>query len=308
MGAPENPTPLSVTLTMDDATRARLAQAAGIVAVAESFDIDCVENAVLANTELRSYIEREKAIEQAWDGFVKPAEQILDHAKSIFKPARDALKHGQAILKTKLGAWTQREMERVAAEQRAREEADRRARAEAEAKAAAERARAEEAARKAREEARIAEEARQRAEDEAKAARLAGDRKAAAEAERRAQAQAAERAKKEEEERRVREEAERRATQAMLAAATSPAPAPVQAAVPAGFGMRKNWIAELAPGKTEDAAKLEIVKAIAAGRSDLLALLQLDMKSAAKLAKALEAQFNVPGLTARNAPVATSRA
>ena len=49
------------------------------------------------------------------------------------------------------------------------------------------------------------------------------------------------------------------------------------------------------------------IEAIANGKNEFLSLLELDMKAANKLAKALEDHFNVPGLKARNDPVAATR-
>lgn len=307
MGAPE--TTLQITLAMDEQMRSQLRQTEGIVAVAEAFEIDSAAMAEAANREIREIKARAKQIEELRRGFLEPAQQIIARAKALFNPALDALGRAEEILKGKLAQWKILEDERVARERREREEAERRARAEAEARAAAERAKAEEAARKAREEAEAAERRRREAEEAARRAREEGDRRAAAEAERRAQAAAAERARREEEERLRLEEGERKAAEIQLAAAAAvPSQAPVQeAAVPAGFTLRDNWVAELEPGKTEDQVKEEIVRAIAAGRTDLLSLLALDMKAASKLAKALTKQFNVPGLRAVNKPVPVSR-
>lgn len=300
---------LTVTLKMDDSLRGQLRQAEGIVAVAEAYQIEDGATAQLANDELRNVIARKKKVDEWRTGFVRPAREIIENARALFNPALEALEKAEGILKQGLLGWNQREEKRIADERRAQEDAARKARQEAEARAAQERARSEEIQRKAREDARLAEERRQKAEAEAKAAREAGDRRAAAEAERRAQTEAAERARREEEERKAIEEGERKAQEAQLAAAAQTPAAPVAAAAtPKGFGMKKNWIAELEPGKTEDDAKVAIAKAIAEGRRDLLPMLALDMKAAGKLAKALEANFSVPCLKARNAPVATSRA
>lgn len=304
-----NDAPLSVTLQMDEATRSQLLQSMSVVAVAEAYVIDSPETANLANTELREIITREKKIEELRKGFVAPAQQIIENARSLFNPALIALGQAKDIIKGRLMAWTT-EQQRLADEAKRRaQEDERRRRHEADQKAAAERARAEEQARKAREEARLAEEARVRAEAEARKAREEGDKKAAAEAERRAQAAAAESAKREEEARARIEEGEAKANAMQLtAAASAPTAAASAPTTVAGFSARKNWIAELEPGKTEDQAKVLVVQAIGAGRTDLLSLIDLDMKAAGKLAKALEGNFNVPGMKARNAPVATSRA
>lgn len=308
MGNP-NELPLTIQLTMDEQMRSQLRQTEGVVAVAESYVIDSSEVAELANTELREIKMRAKRVEELRKGFISPAQQIIENARALFNPALQALAHAETILKNRLTAWTTEQEQRAAEARRKAEEEERRCRAEAEAAAAAERARAEEAARKAREEARLAEEARARAEAEARNAREVGNRKAAAEAERRAQAAAAEAAKREEEARACIEAGESKANEALLSAAATPVPTQAQEpAKVAGFGLRDNWIAELEPGKTDDQVKLLVVQAIAAGRSDLLSLMKLDMSAASKLAKALKGNFNAPGMRAINKPIAASRA
>lgn len=312
MGAPETipVQPLSVTLALDPQMQQHLAEASGIITHVESIEIDSPAMAEYANGELRQIIERKKRIEAMKKDFVAPAKLIVANAEKWFDPSLDAHAKAEQIVKGKLGDFTKKEHERVAAEERARREAERRAREEAEQAAAAARARAEEAARKAREEAAKAEAERKRQEELAAKARADGDKRAAADAERRAQTAAAERAKKEEEERQrlAGAEAEANRIQLEASAKAQAAALPVQeAAKVEGFSMRKNWVAELADGHDEDRVKALIVEAISGGRRDLLSLLALDMKTAGKLAKTQEKNFSVPGLVARNNPVATSR-
>lgn len=288
--APEN---LSVVLHMDEALQASLRRHIGVVAEAEACTVDSQEMAEIANTEMRGVIVRRKALEGERKGFLEPAQSIIERAKNLFSPAIAALERAEGIYKAKLLNFQQDQQRKADEARRAAEDAARKARQVAEAQAAAERARAEEQAREARRRAEEAEAARRKAEAE-------GNVRAAA-------AAAAEKAKAEERERAVLENGEAKAMQAQLAAAN------VQPAVPvpeptkiAGFSSAKNWIAELAPGFDEEKAKDAIVVAIATGRRDLLSVLALDMKAAGKLAKALEKNFNVPGLTARNNPTARS--
>ncbi len=105
-----------------------------------------------------------------------------------------------------------------------------------------------------------------------------------------------------------REKGEAKANETVMVAAAA-APTTV---VPAetkveGFTVRDNWKAELAQGMDDGKAVLLIAQAIAAGRSELVPMLKLDLSSADKLAKALKTAFNVPGLVAVNRPVAASR-
>jgi hypothetical protein len=155
------------------------------------------------------------------------------------------------------------------------------------------RARAEEQARAQRKLAQEAEERRLAAERE-------GNSRAAA-------AAAAEAAKATEKAASVVENAEVTAQEAILTAAAAPTAPVVEVQKIEGFSTRSNWIAELTVGKTEEQAVLEIAGEIAAGRRDLAALLQLDMTSANRLAKALKSAFNVPCLRAVDRPVAASR-
>lgn len=319
MGAPETTQFLPVTATaqIDDAKRQQIAASQALVVDAESLVVDSAPMAEYAHTFLRDVKGRSKMLEAMYDDIAAPFKEGLNRLRGWIKPAIDANNKAEEIVKGKLADFTKKEQERVAAAERARKDAERRAREEAEQQAAAARARAEEAARKAREEAARAEAERARQEEAARVAREAGDKKAAAAAERAAQAAAAEKAKKEEEERQKLAGAEAEATRIQLEAAVRADAnnVPVQAAAEIkGFGMRKNWVAELVDGMTPEDAGAAIVRAICGlpanaplPRADLLALLPLDMKVAGKLAKAQEKSFSVPGLVAINRPVATSR-
>lgn len=316
MGAPEPqvaaPENLSITLHMDAALQATLQRHLGVVAEAEACVIDSPEMAHLANTEMRGVIERKKAIERERKGFLEPAQQIIERAKALFNPAIGALERAEGIYKSKLLNFQQAEEHKAAEARRAAEAEARRIRQEAEQRAAAERARAEAAAREARQRAEAAAAEQRKQAEEAERLRREGSARAAAEAEAKARAAAAERAKQEERERAAVENGEAKAMQAQLtASAVVAAPQPVAPTQLAGFGTAKNWIAELAPGFDEEKAKAAIIMAIAGSvviaRPDLLSGIALDWKALGKLAKALEKNFNVPGMTARNAPIAKSR-
>jgi len=305
------PAPMQVTLTMEDAMLDQLRGAEGVVGEAKAFIITSADTAEFANTKLRGLKALKTQVNKWRDGFLEPAMTIITNAKALFNPARDAIDTADVIWRGKLGEWTQAEERRIAEERRAAEAMERKIRLAAEAKAAAELARAAEAARKAREEAKKAEEAREKAEAEARAAREAGNKKAAAEAERRAQAAAAERARQEEVEQTRIAEGDRKAAESLLAASAAAEAnrAPVaESTTPKGFGMRDNWSAELEPGKTEDDVKMALCTAIAVEkRRELLPLLEIDMKAANKLAKALKQHLNAPGLKAVNNPTTVSR-
>jgi hypothetical protein len=294
MGAPETPfQPIALTVALDDARQQQLAAALAVVEDAQSLVIDSPQMAEYANTFLRDVKTRKERVEAMHEDICGPIRLALANARKWFTPSIDANDQAERIVKAKLSAWTQQQA-RIADEARrkAAEEA-RRVREEAERKAAAERARAEQAAAEAR---RKAEDAAKR-EAEAKAT---GNARAAA-------AAAAERARREEEERQKREDGERKAQEIEMAAASAPVAIIEEQKGPAGFSMRKNWIAELAPDTSEDDAILQIVRALAGGRTDLVSLLDIDWKAAKQLAKAQEKNFNVPGLKARNDPVPTSR-
>lgn len=284
--------PLSVTLQMDDQTRAQLRNSEGVIAIAESFEIDSPELAVAANNELRSIKERLTRIEALRKSFIAPAQQIIENANALFNPAREALSRGESIIKQRLLDYQTEERRKAEEARRIAEEAERKARQEAEAKSAAERAKAEQKAAETRRMAEEAEAARKRLEAEGKA-------KQAAQA-------AADAAKLREQAAATIENAEVKAQQIQLAAAAAAPAAVVAAPVKLeGFSARDNWICEFAQGHDETSVKQKIAAALPA-RPELLALFKLDMSAAGKMAKALKGAFNVPGLAARNDPIAAS--
>lgn len=284
---------LSVTLAMTPALASELQRETGALEVAKAYVIDTPEMATLANDELKKRKQIITRLKELKAGFVAPAKQIIANAEALFDPAISANQGAEVFLKGALTTWTQ-EQERIAAEaRRLDEEEARKARQKAEAEAAAARARAEEQARAARAEAEAAEKRRLEAE-------AAGNARAAA-------AAAAEAAKLNAKAESVVENAEAHAQEVVLTAAASAEVVVPAAQKLAGFSTRDNWVAELAPNITNEGAILAIVREIAAGRNDLLPMLQLDMSAAGRLAKALRGSFKVPGLVAVNRPVAASR-
>lgn len=281
---------LSVTLKMDDKVGTALRMHGDAEERAASYIIDSPDMAQLAATELKGMKDGVKEIDRLYDGFVEPAKQIIENARAFFIPTRQALERAIASLGSKLVTY-QQEQDRIAEENRLKAEAEaRRQRQEAEQRAAAERARAAVIAEENRKKAAEVEEARLKAEAE-------GNARAAA-------SLAAESARLIEKADAVVENAEAKAATAVMEAAAAPvvaAPAKI-----AGLSLRKNWVAEIEPGKTEK----DVIRAIAAllnERPELIALLSLDMTAAKKLAKAQEGEFNVPYMKARNAPIAASR-
>lgn len=283
---------LSVNLTMTAQDYADLANQSSTLDMVRGYIVDSPEMADAANAELRSVKGSIKLFEEKKRAFVAPARQIIAEAEALFDPALKALGEAESLLKSRLLTYVQEQERKALEAKRAAEEEARKAAQKAAAEAAAIRAKAEEQARAAR-----------RLEEEAEARRLKAIAEGnAAEAAR----AAAEAAKAAEKAAAVQENAEAKANEVqMVAAASAPVAAPA-AKAPAGFSMRDNWICELAPGMTEEKAVAAIASE-SAKRPELLTLLKLDMTTAGKLAKALKTAFNVPGLVAKNAPVAASR-
>lgn len=262
--------------------------------IAESFGvIDSPQLADEANKFLRETKEGAEKAQKMLDLILAPFERAVKEVRGKFKPAIDDRAAAEKIIKTKLLAWSDlcaqqyREQERLAAEARRKVEA------EAAAKAAAERARTEEQARALQ--AQADEEARKREE-----ALAAGNTRAAAAASARAAA-LTERSSS------VAQAGEMKAQELVLSAAAIPVAASVAVKAPAGTSMRKNWQAELPDGSTEDAAKRALCAAIASGRTELFAFLDLNWSALHKSAKSYEHNFTVPGFIARNNPILASR-
>lgn len=278
---------LSVTLAITPEIRSVINTCTALQ-IAQSWHIDDADSADAVSAE-RTSVKTALAEVKAWHTrFVAPAKQIMEAASDLFKPRINDLTAADEHYKGLLEDWSARERQRVAEENARREAEARKMRQEAEAKAAAERARAEEQAREARRKVQEAEAAQAKALGE-------GNAKAAAKA-------AAEAAKQTEAERAARENGEARAQQAQLEAAAA-APVLTEVRQVAGTTMRDNWIAELAPGLTEQDAKMQLIAACVT-RPDLVGLLDVKQGSIDKLAKALKSSFSVPGYVAANRPIA----
>jgi ATPase subunit of ABC transporter with duplicated ATPase domains len=284
-------TPLAVSLSMNQETHATIRRNEGAVALAESFVIDSPDMAEEAVRQIQTWRGATKKLDDLYKGFVEPAKSIVERAKELFNPARKAIEDGDAILRAKLQVWNQ-DQQRIADEERARAEtAAREARQKAEREAAAARATAEA---KAADERRRADEARAAQEAAVAAGNVTAAREAA---ERAARAEANATA--------ALENGEAKAAVVTLEAAATMTVVAAPA-VAKGFGQRANWKAECV---ADEAATIKaLVGAIAAGRTDLLAILAIDTKAADRMAAALKLHFNVPGMKAVNRPSSVVRA
>lgn len=284
--------PLSVTLTMNDDMRSQLRQGEGAIGIAEAFEIDSPEMAIAANNELRMIKERLDRVETLRKSFISPAQQIIANANMLFNPAREALASAESLLKNRIADYQAEERKKADEIRRQAEEQERRLRQEADQRAAAARAKAEADAREARKRA---------AEAEAAAKRLAEEGK-----KRQAATAAADAARLQEQAAAAIENGEAKAQQIELSAAAMPAAVIPEPTKLAGFSMRENWVAEFEQGH-DDHAVLQKIAAALPARPELIGLLKLDMTAVGKMAKALKKAFSVPGLVARNVPVAASR-
>ncbi len=246
-----------------------------MLAVAESYVIDCPEMYEAAADDLKAVKAKYKAIEAQRVEIVGPLNKAVKAVNELFRPPLDFLEKAETTLKGRLIAYDQ-EQERLRREEQARLEAERRAEQERLRREAEEAARVEREARlKAEAEARAAREALAKIEDEAA-------RKAAEEAAREAQAKADAEAEA---------AAERAAIMAEQADIAELAPAayvaPVKAEV-AGLSTRQKYKAEV----TDLAA---LIRA-AAERPDLHPLLKVDQSALNKMAGALKTALNIPGV------------
>lgn len=291
---------VSSVVTVSDNIQSTLARHRGALEYAqEAYPV--LETVEVAN-ECSVYL---KNLKRAEDEVSAAKAELLDPIKAWIEkwisPTHRSIKAAIEHCDQKLLAWTKAEQERVARERREAEEADRKARAEAQARAAAEEARARQAAEQKRREEEEAERQRKAAEETGN--KREAEKQAALVARLREEADAREESGRQEAER-IRQEAAARA------------PTEVQEAPKvSGFSTRKNWKARL-KARTEDEAVLGIAMDIfgiyvkedgswellppRVRRPELVAMLKLDMVSANKAAKALEANFNIPGLEAWN--------
>lgn len=293
------PDNLSVELRMDESMSAALQADEAVTAMLDSYTIDSLAMANIANGDMRASIVRIEEIKALKAGFVAPAKQIIANAEALFDPAIRARQAFATGLRAKLADFAI-EQKRLADESRRRaEDEERKRRQEAEVKAAAERAKAEQIAAEQRRQAAEAEEARRKAVAE-------GNAKEAARA-------AAEAAKMQEKATATLENADAKAAETIMAAQAALPLVPAVEKV-AGFSLRDNWQGELRPGVDEAGATALIVSGITGipadkfVRPDLLPLLKLDAGAGHRLAKALKNAFNVPGMQAVNRQTSVSRA
>lgn len=286
------PEALNVTLPVTTALRQQITAGTNVVDLAHAFEVDSHEMAQLATAEMQRFRAQGKALKEVMDGFLAPAQQIMERGRAFFNPAIKAYAEGETILKGKLVTWNEQERARIARENAERERIAREARQKAEQEAAAARAKADQEAEAKRREA--AEAARRQAE--AIAAGRAAEAAAAA-------AQAAELAQQASA---IEETAAVEATTALVsAAAVVESAAPVRQTKIAGFSTREKWEAEMTV-----ATEAEAIRAIAAAigqRPELVAYLKLDTSALNKAASAQKAVFNVPGFKATKNTLAVAR-
>ena len=286
---------LTVTMHMPPDLAGELTKHSGMLAfVKEAFPtIDSPDIADLAAAERKQCIAVAKAIKEKMDQYTAPAEQIIEQARADFRPAIDNANSAAIWLGSRLLEWDAKEKRRIEALRLAKEEEDRKLRAKAAADAEAVRAKAEAEAREQRRRADEAAAAERKALEEGNAKAAA---KAAAEA-----AKLQEKAKASDEQALIDAENIRMQAESQIQAG-----AVVAAEKTSGFSTRKNWKGELPPGTTEKQAILAII-AVIETHPEYVSYLTLEWKAIHASAKALEANFNVPGLRARNIPVGVSR-
>lgn len=228
-------------------------QAAAMLSLAQSYEIDSAEMAESAAQDLGEIKARLKKLDETRKSLTKPLDEAKARIMDLFRGPIDVLTKAEGTLKIAIGTWTEKERQRVEAERKAQEEAARKA---------------------AEEQRKIAEDAAAKA----KAAEEAGDHLAAIAAEQEA------------------------ATAAQTAEAiTHMAPAVVATAPKlAGISTSENW-------KCECTDLMALVKAVAEGTASI-ELLEFNQKEANKRAKALRAEFKVPGIRVYAEQVVSARA
>lgn len=287
--------------------------------VQEAFPvIETGDDAQLAAAELSNLKGRIKALEARRAKFIEPAKLIIGEAETLFGVPIKALEDASAHVNGKLLEFREAERQRVERERREQQERERRDREEAARKAAAERARAEEAERQRREAARRQEEEAERQQAEADRLRRESFDKSkkerdAAEREARKREEDARRAREkqaaeEEAARQARERGEREAIRIQQDAEARTGQVVEDAPKVKGFSDRKNWKCELDTDKcADDSAAIRLIAAALGERPEYVSYLELNWTALHKQAKAVEHNFNIPGLVARNRPVGVSR-
>jgi len=270
-------TDLSVTLAMTPEIQARLREGEGALSSVKGYEIADHDTANAVAEEMNGYKRAIVKLEDLRKGFLRPAQEIIENAKSLFNPAIEGFKGAEAHCKLLLAGWSDKEQKRIALENAKREEAARKLRQEAEQKAAAELARAN---KEAEEKRRLA------LEEEAKG-------------------NAARAAKLREQARGAEENGAAKAQDAHLQAAAAATAMPVaEQQKVSGTSMRDKWVPELAPGVADLAhAKAMIVEVIGKGRVDLLGYLDVNETAVRKAAEGLHEAMSVPGFVAVNRPI-----
>jgi hypothetical protein len=250
---------------------------------------ETAQQAAVDNTELAKRIDMVKAV---YADLIAPAKLMVENAKKYCDPALIDYQNARNITKTKLAEWDAKEQRRVAVDQEKADEIERAIRQSAEKKTAEILAKADA---KIAAERKIAAEAAERVSYAKKAGDLLAQQRAAKE-----QAAAEAKAKK------AGENADAKAAEIQAgAAARISAKDPVETKLKiVGSSMRDKWVAELAEGESENTAKMMLIKAICKDSPEYAALLTIDMKAVNKLASALHESFNVPAFKAVNRPVA----
>lgn len=285
------PTQMPVTVELSQEAKREITATGSALAIAQSFEVDCVEMAQALADERRAWAAKIDMLSKWEAGALAPAKKALEEMKvwvaNQFGAKRADYTAARELAGQKLLAWDQAEKARIAREQAEREALARKLRQEAEAKAAAEQAKAQAIAAEKRKKEQEALEAQRKAEAE-------GNARAAREA-------AARAAKAAEEANAAVENGNAKAQEVQLQAAaqvTAPVAEPVKIA---GQAVKDNWVAELAAGLTEDDAK-RLIAIAAVERPELLGLIKLDMTAVNRMAKALKGVMHVPGFTAANRP------
>ncbi len=245
--------------------------------------IEDSETAAAVSEERNAAKKSIAALDALYKKMVEPGKAIIELARDWFKPAINSQVASVEHYNTLLIDWDRRETKRIEEENARREAENRRIRAEAEQKAAAERARAEQEAADRLREAQASEALRKKAEADGNA--KAAQEHAAASAKASEQAQAA------------LQEGAQRANEAQMAAVSATSKGPERVAV-GGTTFRKNYVAKLAVATESDAVKA--ISAALPSRPELVGVLCIDWSAANKMAKALEENFNIPGLKAEN--------
>jgi len=272
------------TMTVDETAQRRIGTAMTAQQFADQFVIENADHAQYASDQRAAFasaIAELKALERS---IIEPANKSIEAARALFRPALEALGGARVTLQNKLTVFATAEEERVRRERAEAEERERRERQRIEEQAAADRARAEQQARTERERAEQFERDRQAALD-------AGNTTAAA-------TLAAQSAKSQQRAANIEQNADAKIEQRHVEVAAT-APVQTEPAKIAGMTMRDNWCAEL-DQVSEDKAREMIVVAVAGGRRDLLAYLEIDYKALDRVAKAQKTAFAVPGFRAVN--------